>query len=198
MLTVGVVAVQGDFAKHVALLKKLNVSTREVRLPKDLEGLDAIIMPGGESTTFRHLFDLYGLAQPIAALASSGVPIWGTCAGMIMMASELEDHRPEPLGLMDVTVSRNAYGRQVDSFVIDINFPILGSEPFHTVFIRAPAATRIGPDVEVLGSLPDGTPVALRQCNLLVTSFHPELTRDTRFHQYFLSLIEQSTPANSP
>jgi 5'-phosphate synthase pdxT subunit len=192
VLTVGVVAVQGDFAKHVALLKKLNVSTREVRLPKDLEGLDAIIMPGGESTTFRHLFDLYGLAEPITALASSGVPIWGTCAGMIMMASELEDHRPKPLGLMDVTVSRNAYGRQVDSFVIDINFPILGEEPFHTVFIRAPAATRIGPGVEVLGALPDGTPVALRQGNLLVTSFHPELTRDTRFHQYFLSLLDPS------
>ena len=192
VLTVGVVAVQGDFAKHVALLKELNVDTREVRLPKDLEGLDALIMPGGESTTFRHLFDLYGLAEPIASLAASGLPTWGTCAGMIMLASELEDHRPEPLGLMDVTVSRNAYGRQVDSFVIDINFPVLGDEPFHAVFIRAPAATRIGPGVEVLGALPDGTPVALRQGNLLVTSFHPELTRDTRFHQYFLSLLEPS------
>ncbi len=191
MLTVGVVAVQGDFAKHVALLRELNVATREVRLPKDLEGLDALIMPGGESTTFRHLFDLYGLVEPITALAASGVPTWGTCAGMIMMASELTDHRPEPLGLMDVTVSRNAYGRQVDSFVIDINFPILGDEPFHTVFIRAPAATRIGPGVDVLGRLPDGTPVALRENNLLVTSFHPELTGDTRFHRYFLSLIKQ-------
>ena len=192
MLTVGVVAIQGDFAKHVALLKELNVTAREVRLPKDLEGIDALIMPGGESTTFRHLFDLYGLAEPIAALASSGVPTWGTCAGMIMMASELTDRRPKPLGLMDVTVSRNAYGRQVDSFVIDINFSILGDEPFHAVFIRAPAVTRIGPGVEVLGELPDGTPVALRQGNLLVTSFHPELTRDTRFHQYFLSLLEPS------
>ena len=192
MLTVGVVAIQGDFAKHVALLKELNVVAREVRLPKDLEGIDALIMPGGESTTFRHLFDLYGLAEPIAALAASGVPTWGTCAGMIMMASELTDDRPKPLGLMDVTVSRNAYGRQVDSFVIDINFPILGDEPFHAVFIRAPAATRIGPGVEILGELPDGTPVALRQGNLLVTSFHPELTRDTRFHQYFLSLLEPS------
>ena len=192
MLTVGVVAIQGDFAKHVALLKELNVIAREVRLPKDLEGIDALIMPGGESTTFRHLFDLYGLAEPIAALASSGVPTWGTCAGMIMMASELTDRRPKPLGLMDVTVSRNAYGRQVDSFVIDINFPILGDEPFHAVFIRAPAAVRVGPDVEVLGELPDGAPVALRQGNLLMTSFHPELTRDTRFHEYFLSLLEPS------
>ena len=192
MLTVGVVAIQGDFAKHVALLKELNVTAREVRLPKDLEDIDALIMPGGESTTFRHLFDLYGLAEPIAALAASGVPTWGTCAGMIMMASELTDRRPEPLGLMDVTVSRNAYGRQVDSFVIDINFPILGDEPFHAVFIRAPAAVRVGPDVEVLGELPDGAPVALRQGNLLATSFHPELTRDTRFHEYFLSLLEPS------
>ena len=192
MLTVGVVAIQGDFAKHVALLKELNVVAREVRLPKDLEGIDALIMPGGESTTFRHLFDLYGLAEPIAALAASGVPTWGTCAGMIMMASELTDRRPKPLGLMDVTVSRNAYGRQVDSFVIDINFPILGDEPFHAVFIRAPAAVRVGPGVEVLGELPDGAPVALRQGNLLVTSFHPELTRDTRFHEYFLSLLEPS------
>ena len=192
MLTVGVVAVQGDFAEHISLLKELNVNAREVRLPKDLEGLDALIIPGGESTTLRHLFDLYELSEPIAALASSGVPTWGTCAGMIMMASELEDRRPKPLGLMDVTVSRNAYGRQVDSFHAEVSFPPLGEEPFHAVFIRAPAATRIGPDVEVLGTLSDGTPVALRQGNLLATSFHPELTKDTRFHQYFLSLLESS------
>ena len=192
MLTVGVVAVQGDFAEHIALLNQLNVTTREVRLPRDLEGLDALIIPGGESTTLRHLFDLYDLTEPITSLASSGVPTWGTCAGMIMMASELEDHRPQPLGLMDVTVSRNAYGRQVDSFQTEIVFPNIGDEPFHAVFIRAPAATRIGPDVEILGTLSDGTPIALRQGNLLVTSFHPELTRDTRFHQFFLSLLEPS------
>ena len=192
MLAVGVVAVQGDFAEHIALLKQLRVTVREVRLPKDLEGLDALIIPGGESTTLRHLFDLYELAEPITALAGSGVPVWGTCAGMIMMASQLTDHRPEPLGLMDVTVSRNAYGRQVDSFHAELHFPKLGKEPFHAVFIRAPAAVRVGADVEVLGALSDGTPVALRQDNLLVTSFHPELTKDTRFHQYFLSFLEPS------
>ena len=190
VLTVGVVAVQGDFAEHIALLNRLDVTAREVRLPKDLKGLDALIIPGGESTTLRHLFDLYDLTGPITELVSAGLPAWGTCAGMIMMASELEDHRPQPLGLMDMTVSRNAYGRQVDSFQTELEFPNLGEEPFHAVFIRAPAATRIGPDIEVLGTLPDGAPVALREGHMLVTAFHPELTKDTRFHQYFLSLIQ--------
>ncbi len=191
-VTVGVVAVQGDFEEHITLLKKLGVATREVRLPKDLQGIDALIIPGGESTTLRHLFDLYGLSDPITAVAASGTPTWGTCAGMIMLAGKLTDQRPEPLGIMDITVSRNAYGRQVDSFKADLEFPQLGKEPFHAIFIRAPAVAHVGPGIEVLGTLADGTPVALRQRNILVTAFHPELTDDTRFHQYFLSLVNSS------
>ena len=189
---VGVVAVQGDFEEHITLLKKLGVATREVRLPKDLQGIDALIIPGGESTTLRHLSDLYGLSEPITAVAASGTPTWGTCAGMIMLAGKLTDQHPEPLGIMDITVSRNAYGRQVDSFKADLEFPQLGEEPVHAIFIRAPAVAHVGPGIEVLGALADGTPVALRQRNLLVTAFHPELTDDTRFHQYFLSLVNPS------
>lgn len=194
-VTVGVVAVQGDFEEHITVLKKLGVGTREVRLPKDLQGIDALIIPGGESTTLRHLFDLYGLSDTIAAVAASGIPTWGTCAGMIMMADKLTDQRPEPLGIMDITVSRNAYGRQIDSFRADLEFPKLGEEPFHAIFIRAPAVAHLGPGIEVLGTLDDGSPVALRQRNLLVTAFHPELTDDTRFHQYFLSLVNSSKQA---
>ncbi len=191
-MIVGVVAVQGDFAEHIAVLKELGVGIREVRLPKDLEGIDALIIPGGESTTLRRLFDLYHLTEPIASLAASGTPTWGTCAGMIMLAGKLTDDRPEPLGVMDITVARNAYGRQTDSFEADVEFPKLGKEPFHTIFIRAPAIAEVGTDIEVLGSLSDGTPVALRQGNLLVTAFHPELTKDTRFHRYFLSFVNSS------
>jgi 5'-phosphate synthase pdxT subunit len=189
-LIVGVLAVQGDFAEHIAILKKIGVETREVRLPKDLDGVDAVIIPGGESTTLRKLFDLYGLTDAITGVAKKGTPIWGTCAGMIMLAKELTDDRPEPLHLMDITVTRNAYGRQVDSFEADIDFPKVGKKPFRAVFIRAPAIDKVESGVEILGKLSDGSPVALQQGNLLVTSFHPELTEDTRFHKFFLSLVK--------
>ena len=192
MKRIGVLAVQGDFAEHIAALARLNVEAQEVRLPEHLDGLDGLIIPGGESTSQARLMDIYGLRSPIIEEVRNGMPVWGTCAGMIMLSGKLVESKPSPLGLMEIEVQRNAYGRQVDSFVIDINFPILGDEPFHAVFIRAPAAVRVGPDVEVLGELPDGAPVALRQGNLLMTSFHPELTRDTRFHEYFLSLLEPS------
>jgi 5'-phosphate synthase pdxT subunit len=188
-LKVGVLAVQGDFAEHVAVLKRLDVETAEVRLPRDLEGVDGLIMPGGESTTFSYLMDLYGLKQPIERMAGAGAPIWGTCAGMIMMARELTDVKPTPMGLMDILVVRNAFGRQVDSFEADLEIKPLGLEPFKAVFIRAPVISQVGEDVDVLASLPDGRPVAVQQEKLLATSFHPELTRDARLHQYFLSLI---------
>ncbi len=188
-LKVGVLAVQGDFAEHVAVLKRLDVETAEVRLPRDLEGVDALIMPGGESTTFSYLMDLYGLKPPIEKLAGVGLPIWGTCAGMIMMARELTDVKPTPMGIMDILVIRNAFGRQVDSFEADLEIKPLGLEPFKAVFIRAPVISQVGEDVDVLSRLPDGRPVAVQQEKLLATSFHPELTRDTRLHQYFLSLI---------
>ena len=187
-MNVGVLAVQGDFAEHIAVLKRLGVDSTEVRLPQDLESVEALIMPGGESTTFSHLMDLYDLKGPIKKMAGAGVPIWGTCAGMIMMAGELTEKKPVPLGLMDIRVVRNAFGRQVDSFEADLEIRPLGGDLFHAVFIRAPVISRVGEGVDVLARLPDGRPVAVQQQNLLATAFHPELTGDSRLHQYFLSL----------
>ncbi len=187
-MKVGVLAVQGDFAEHIAVLKRLDVDTAEVRLPRDLDGVEALIMPGGESTTFSYLMDLYDLKGPIKKMAGMGVPIWGTCAGMIMMARELTDKEPTPMGLMDILVTRNAFGRQIDSFEVDLDIQTLGHEPFHAVFIRAPVIFDVGQDVDILAHLPDGRPVAVQQKNLLATAFHPELSRDTRLHQYFLNL----------
>ena len=187
-MKIGVLAVQGDFAEHISVLKHLGQDAVEVRLPQDLERVEALVMPGGESTTFSHLMDLYHLKNPIVDMAGAGIPIWGTCAGMIMMAQELTDKLPIPMGLMDIQVVRNAFGRQVDSFEEDLDVPALGEGPFRAVFIRAPVISRVGEDVDVLARLPDGRPVAVRQDGLLATAFHPELTPDTRFHQYFLSL----------
>ena len=183
-------AVQGDFAEHIAVLDRLDVKAVEVRLPGDLEGVDALIMPGGESTTFSYLMDLYGLKEPILKMADAGTPVWGTCAGMIMMAKSLTEDKPTPMGLMDIQVSRNAFGRQVDSFETEFAIEGLDGEPFHAVFIRAPVVTCVGEGVEVLARLPDGRPVAVRQASLLATAFHPELTQDTRMHRYFLTLAQ--------
>ena len=185
---VGVLAVQGDFAEHIAVLKRLGVDTAEVRLPRDLDNVEALIMPGGESTTFSYLMDLYDLKGPIKKMAGMGVPIWGTCAGMIMMARELTDKEPTPMGLMDILVTRNAFGRQIDSFEADLEIKDLGDEAFRAIFIRAPVILDVGQGVDVLAHLPDGRPVAVRQGNLLATAFHPELSPDTRLHQYFLDL----------
>ena len=190
----GVLALQGDFAEHVAVLKRLKVETVEVRLPRDLDGVDALIMPGGESTTFSYLMDLYHLKEPIREMAGAGVPIWGTCAGLIMMARELTEDQPIPLRLMDIQVIRNAFGRQVDSFEADVDVEPLGPEKFTAVFIRAPVIAQVGEGIRVLSRLEDGRPVAVQQGNLLGTSFHPELTDDPRLHRYFLSLV----PAESP
>ena len=188
---VGVLAVQGDFAEHIAVLKRLYIDTVEVRLPRDLEGVEALIIPGGESTTLDHLMRLYGLKDSIKAMANAGVPIWGTCAGMILMASRLNDSRFSPLGLMDITVARNAFGRQIDSFEEDLDIPAIGSEKFRAVFIRAPIITEVGREADVLARISDGTPAAVRQENILATAFHPELTDDMRFHEYFLDLIRE-------
>ena len=188
-MKVGVLAIQGDFAEHVAVLKNLGVDTVEVRLPRDLENLEALIMPGGESTTFSYLMDFYDLKEPIKRMSAAGTPIWGTCAGMIMMARELTEDEPTPMSLMDIQVVRNAFGRQVDSFEVDLEIPALGPDPFRAVFIRAPAISRVGEDVQVLARLPDGRPVSVQQGALLGTAFHPELTEDPRLHRYFLSLI---------
>ena len=185
---VGVLALQGDFAEHMKSLESAGAQPVEVRLPEDLADIDALIIPGGESTTIARLMDVFGLTKAIKGRVKSGMPTWGTCAGMIMLARSLVEDRPEPMGLMDIRVQRNAYGRQVDSFETEIPVPALGEKSFHAVFIRAPAIEEIGPDVEPLACLDDGQVVAARQGNLLVTSFHPELTDDTRFHSYFLGM----------
>ena len=188
-MDVGVLAVQGDFAEHIAILRGLGVEGREVRLPQQLEKLSGLIIPGGESTTLSRLMSLYNLREPVARMAQEGKAMWGTCAGMIMMAHEITEEDPVPLGIMDVGVRRNAFGRQVDSFEQDLNVAGFNGTPFHGVFIRAPVITRIGEGVDVLATLSDGRPVAVQQGNLLATAFHPELTNDTRFHRHFLGLI---------
>ena len=187
--TVGILAIQGDVAEHRHILLQLGVSVREVRLPGDLAGLDGLILPGGESTTMANLMHAYGLWEPIQQCIGDGLPTWGTCAGMILLASRLTGDRPQPLGLLDITVSRNAFGRQVDSFERPLQITGVEGGPFLGVFIRAPVIDELGPGVEVLARLPDGRPVAVRQNNMLASAFHPELTDDPRFHMLFISAI---------
>ncbi|HSA83260.1 MAG TPA: pyridoxal 5'-phosphate synthase glutaminase subunit PdxT, partial [Patescibacteria group bacterium] len=165
----------------------LGISTREVRLPQDLIGLDGIIFPGGESTTMANLMDVFALRKPLFDKISQGLPVWGTCAGMILLAKKLVQDRPDPLGLMDITVSRNAFGRQIDSFETELSITGL-EKPMHATFIRAPLIVSAGKGVEILAKLEDGTIVAARQKNMLVTSFHPELTKDTRLHEFFIDM----------
>ena len=186
--TIGVLALQGDFAEHLAVLRTLGIDTREVRLPAELEGLDGLIIPGGESMTMAKLMDSYALREPIRERVREGMAVWGTCAGLILLAKELEDDRPEPLGLMDMDVARNAFGRQVDSFEADLPVAVLGKQPFHAVFIRAPVIKQLRNGIQELASLPGGRVVAARQERMLATAFHPELTDDARFHEYFLSM----------
>ncbi|MBO9370487.1 MAG: pyridoxal 5'-phosphate synthase glutaminase subunit PdxT [Chloroflexi bacterium] len=192
MMRIGVLALQGAFIEHKNVLTRLGVQPVEVRLPEHLEGLAGLIIPGGESTTIGLLAQKWGLLEPLREFARSGQPLWGTCAGMILMAKEVVDGVPgQPLlGLMEITVRRNAFGRQVDSFEADLPVSVLGNPPFHAVFIRAPVIERVGAGVEVLAALEDGTAVAVQQGNLLATAFHPELTRDDRFHRYFLKLAK--------
>ena len=190
-MKIGVLASQGAFAEHIATLKRLGVEAVPVRLPADLKGIDGLIIPGGESTAISKLLLAYKLSDEIRKLAKKGLPIWGTCAGMIMLADTLPGSTVEPLGLIHISVKRNAFGRQKESFETDISIPALGKKPFHAVFIRAPAIDECGGNVEALARLDDGTVVAAREGNLLTTAFHPELTDDTRFHEYFLKMVEQ-------
>jgi pyridoxal 5'-phosphate synthase pdxT subunit len=190
-MRVGVLALQGAFRDHREMLARLGHETVEVRLPAHLDGLDALILPGGESTTIGKLIERFDLRAPLQAFARSGRPVWGTCAGMIVLARDVGRQQPL-LDLMDVRVRRNAFGRQVDSFETDLAVPVLGEFPFPAVFIRAPFIEAVGPAVEVLATLADGTIVAARQGNLVATSFHPELTSDARFHRYVLDLAPAS------
>ncbi len=191
-MKIGVLALQGAFIEHCRILQKLGLETQEIRLPDQLQELDGLIMPGGESTTILKLMHGYGLFQPLKERIVQGFPVWGTCAGMICLASRIKNSQQsslQPLEAMDVTVKRNAFGRQVDSFEIELDIPVLGIAPYHAVFIRAPLIEKVGTKVEVLAKLPDGIIVAARQGNLLATSFHPELTVDSRFHQYFQKVV---------
>ena len=187
-MRVGVLALQGAFREHIEALRKLGVETVEVRLPAQLEGLDGLIIPGGESTAIGKLAVKYGLQVPIRRYAEAGNPVYGTCAGMIMLSKDVGRDQPL-LSAMDIKVERNAFGRQLDSFETDLAIPALGPEPFHAIFIRAPRIECVGESVEVLAKLDNGTPVAAREGNMIVTAFHPELTNDLRLHRYFLSLI---------
>ena len=191
-MEVGVLAIQGDFAEHIAVLGKLGVKAREIRLPEQLASLDGLIIPGGESTTLSRLMTIYNLREPIAEMALRGQAVWGTCAGMIMLSREITEQDPVPLGIMDIGVQRTAFGRQVDSFEQSLNVSGLGEDPYHAIFIRAPIIIRVGGDVRILSVLEDQRPVAVQQGKLLATSFHPELTNDYRFHRYFLDLANEN------
>ena len=189
---VGVLALQGDFLEHSMMLRHLGVPPVEVRLPRDLNAIDALILPGGESTTMVRLMDLHDLREPLQRRVEEGMPVWGTCAGMILMARSLTEDRPEPLSLMDIKVTRNAYGRQLESFETNLDVPVLGEPQLHAIFIRAPGVAEVGPGVEVLARLPSGTPVAVREGSKVATAFHPELTNDFRFHEYFITIINEA------
>lgn len=192
-MKIGVLALQGDFSEHIRMLRQLGVETIEVRLPAHLEGLNGLILPGGESTTIGKLCVDFGLLQPLREFGQKHA-IWGTCAGAILLSRDARRSQPL-LGLMDIRVTRNAFGRQVDSFEADLDIEPLkqatnSTAPYHAFFIRAPIIESVQGSAQVLASLPDGRIVAARQASLLATSFHPELTADTRFHEYFLSLVK--------
>lgn len=185
-------ALQGDFAEHIDALLDLGAAALPIRLPHQLEALDGLIIPGGESTTMSRLMQEYNLSEPIRQLCINGLPVMGTCAGMVLLAKDIYDKSEsdvKPLGVMDIQVKRNAFGRQVDSFEIDLEIPAIGDSPFRCVFIRAPFIQHVSDGVSVLSQLPDGTCVAAKQGNLIALAFHPELTGDTRLHSYFLSLV---------
>jgi pyridoxal 5'-phosphate synthase pdxT subunit len=190
-MRIGVLALQGAFAEHVAVLRAIGVEAVEVRLPEHLDDVAGLILPGGESTAMRRLIDRWGMRQPILDLAASGAPLFGTCAGMIVLAREIAGEAEPILPLLDVTVERNAFGRQLDSFETELDVPLLGDQPVHAVFIRAPVIERAGPDVDVLARLPDGRIVAVRERNVIATSFHPELAGETRFHRLVAMLASE-------
>jgi 5'-phosphate synthase pdxT subunit len=172
-MKIGVLALQGAFREHIAALERLGAAAFEVRLPQQLQNLDGLVIPGGESTSILNLIQHYHFAEPLKKLVQSGLPVLGTCAGLIVLARSLTTNNAETLGLMDMEVKRNAFGRQVDSFETELAVPVLGNQPFRAVFIRAPVIEKAAPGVEVLSRLPDGSIVAARQGNLLVTAFHP-------------------------
>ncbi|MEW5762468.1 MAG: pyridoxal 5'-phosphate synthase glutaminase subunit PdxT [Bacillota bacterium] len=187
-MRIGVLAAQGAFREHVGALTACGAAAVEVRKPEQLEGLDALVLPGGESTAIARLLLEFGLFDRLRELGEAGLPIFGTCAGMVLLAREIEGSAQPRLGLMDIAVRRNAFGRQVASFEADLEVPVLGAEPVRGVFIRAPYVLRWGPEVRVLATF-DGKAVLVEQGKLLAAAFHPELTPDLRLHRYFLQKI---------
>src|SRR5689334_9913993 len=192
-MRIGVLALQGDFAAHIKMLEGLGAEGKAVRLPEHLEEIDGIIIPGGESTTIGKLMVIYDLQEILQRKIQEGVPVWGTCAGLILLARETDNALTgQPLlASMDIRVRRNAFGSQRESFETDLSVPALGKAPFHAFFIRGPSVEEVGAGVEVLATLDDGSIVAVRQRTLLGTAFHPEISGDPRFHQYFLRIVTE-------
>ncbi len=197
-VTIGVLALQGAFAEHIKMLRQLDVTAREVRKPEELVGLDGLIIPGGESTTMALVAERWGLVQPLKAWVQAGKPTWGTCAGMILLSDRATGQKQGGqalIGGLDVTVNRNYFGRQIDSFEADLQVPALGDTPVHAVFIRAPAITQTGPDVDILATLIDNAGqrviVAVQAGPILATAFHPELTDDLRWHELFVGMVAE-------
>lgn len=194
-LRIAVLALQGDFAAHLKMLEEVGAEGIAVRLPEQLEKIDGIIIPGGESTTIGKLMVAYHLVDVLKQKIAANVPVWGTCAGLILLSKETDNALVgQPLlATMDIKVRRNAFGSQRESFETELSVPVLGEAPFHAFFIRGPAVEAVGPDVEVLATLDDGTIVAVREGTLLGTAFHPEIAGDSRFHQYFLRIVQGVT-----
>ncbi len=197
MTCIGVLALQGDFAEHIDIFQRLGIEAREVRHPQELASLDGLVIPGGESTTIARLISEFDLLEPLRERAQNGFPIWGTCAGMIVLAQRASELAWPTLDALAIAVRRNAFGRQVDSFEADLTVPALGQQPFHAVFIRAPIVEEVSDGVEVLAKLENGKAVAVRQTNALATAFHPELTEDHRFHRYFIDMVRAHKDAQA-
>ena len=188
---VGILALQGDFREHAIVLAELGASVSLVRTPADLDGIQGIVLPGGESSVIDKLSRIFGIAEPLRQAIAGGLPVYGTCAGMILMANEVLDAAPgqQSFGGLDVVVRRNAFGSQNESFETDLEIPELGPEPVHATFIRGPVVESVGPQARALATLADGRVVAVQQGSLLATSFHPEMNGELRFHEYFLNQI---------
>jgi pyridoxal 5'-phosphate synthase pdxT subunit len=191
LVTVGVLALQGDFREHLAVLRGLGAEAVPVRRERELDGVDGLVIPGGESTVMDKLSRAFGLREPLRARIAAGMPVYGTCAGLIMLSDRVLDTLPDQqtLGGLDVTVRRNAFGNQLDSFETDLDVAVLGAPPVHAAFIRAPIVEEVGPAATAIAALEDGRVVAVQQGNLIGTSFHPEITGETRFHEHLLSLL---------
>ncbi len=188
-MKIGVLALQGAFIEHISVMQQLGVETLPICLPNQLDGLDGLIIPGGESTAILQLMKSFSLIQPLRELAKAGLPILGTCAGMICLAKKVSNHDMETLAVVDIVVNRNAFGRQIDSFETALPIPVLGDKPFPAIFIRAPFIEEADAKVEILARLPGGVAVACKQEKVIATAFHPELSYDLRFHRYFLRIV---------